>query len=145
MKKINIIVTFFIASLMVLSCSTDFNNVNSDHTDVIGFSSPDKRIPVSENSPEITVSINFFVSNMSSSERTFNLTVVEEETELLEATYSFDAFVVVPANERSGSLMFTALNDSSLTNDFQPMVIAFEGTSEISSGNSITVEIKTND
>ena len=145
MKKTHILFTLFFASLMVLSCSTNYNDISSDHTDVIGFtSSAVLELPLSESNPEINFPLKYFVSSISSSERTFQLKVVEEETELSEDSYLFDANVVVPANERIGTIIFTALNIS-LTNEFQRIVLAFESTSETVSGNKMKIALKTND
>ena len=143
MKKTHILFTLFFASLMVLSCSTNYNDINSDHTEIIGFTlSATLELPLSESTPEINFPLPYFVSSVSSSERTFKVVVVESE--LSEESYSFDANVVIPANERSGTIIFTALNIS-LTNEYQPLVLAFEPTSEISSGSQMNIALKTND
>jgi hypothetical protein len=143
MKKTHILFTLFFASLMVLSCSTNYNDINSDHTEIIGFTlSSTLELPLSESTPEINFPLPYFVSSVSSSERTFKVVVVESE--LSEESYSFDANVVIPANERSGTIIFTALNIS-LTNEYQPLVLAFEPTSEISSGSQMNIALKTND
>ena len=111
MKKTHILFTLFFASLMVLSCSTNYNDINSDHTEIIGFTlSSTLELPLSESTPEINFPLPYFVSSVSSSERTFKVVVVESE--LSEESYSFDANVVIPANERSGTIIFTALNIS---------------------------------
>ena len=145
MKKIHIIFTLFLASLTVISCSTDFNDIKSDHTDVAGFTTSNVlELTLSENSPEINFPAGYFVSSVSSSERTFRISVVAEETEAPAASYSFDADVVVPANERGGTIIVTLLNNS-LTNEFQTMVLAFEGSSEISSGSRMNFALKTSD
>lgn len=59
-------------------------------------------------------------------------------------SYSFDATVVIPANERSGQLMFNEYNIN-LTNEYQPLVLAFESSSEIVSGKRMSIALKTND
>ena len=143
MKKTHILFTLFFASLMVLSCSTNYNDINSDHTEIIGFTlSATLELPLSESTPEINFPLPYFVSSVSSSERTFKVVVVESE--LSEESYSFDANVVIPANERSGTIIFTALNIS-LTNEYKPLVLGFEATPEISSGTQMNIALKTND
>ena len=143
MKKTHILFTLFFASLMVLSCSTNYNDINSDHTEIIGFTlSSTLELPLSESTPEINFPLPYFVSSVSSSERTFKVVVVESE--LSEESYSFDANVVIPANERSGTIIFTALNIS-LTNEYKPLVLGFEATPEISTGTQMNIALKTND
>ena len=70
--------------------------------------------------------------------------VVEEESELSSESYSFDASVVVPANERSGILVFSAYNIN-LTNEYRPLVLEFESSSAVTSGNRMNIALKTND
>ena len=145
MKKIHIIFTLFLTSILVLSCSNTYNDISNDHTEVIGFTlSNTLELPLSEGTPEIVFPLPYFVSSISSSERTFHVVVVDEETELSPASYSFDANVVVPANERFGLIFFTAMNIS-LTNEYRPLVLAFEATSEISTGNKMNIALRTND
>lgn len=145
MKNINKIFAVLIAVLFVTSCSTDFDEINPNHTNVVGFTlSVTLELPLSENNPEINFPLPYFVSNSSPNERTFQVIVVQEETELSPESYSFEASVVVPANERSGQLMFNAYNIN-LTNEYQPLVLAFESSSEIASGNRMSIALKTND
>lgn len=133
------------AIIVVSSCSTNYDDINADHTNVIGFTiGATLELPLSANNPEINFPLTYFVSNASSSERTFQVIVVEEESELSPESYSFDATVVIPANERSGVLMFNAYNIN-LTNEYVPLVLAFESTSEIASGKRMNIALKTND
>ena len=99
---------------------------------------------MSQNNPEINFPLSYFVSTSSSEERTFNVVVVEEESELSSESYSFDASVVVPANERSGILVFSAYNIN-LTNEYRPLVLEFESSSAVTSGNRMNIALKTND
>tara|TARA_R110000787_G_scaffold81036_2_gene175904 strand:+ start:63280 stop:63717 length:438 start_codon:yes stop_codon:yes gene_type:complete len=145
MKNLNKIFAVLIAVLFVTSCSTDFDEINSNHTNVIGFTlSATLELPLSENNPEINFPLPYFVSNSSTSERTFQVSVVEEESGLSPDSYSFDATVVVPANERSGQLVFNAYNIN-LTNEYTPLVLAFDSTSEIATGNKMYIALRTND
>ena len=145
MKKIYKLVTLIFSILVVSSCTTDFDDINADHTNVIGFTlAVTLELPLSENSPEINFPLPYFVSNTSSSERTFQVVVVEEETGLSPESYSFEGTVVIPSNERSGQLMFNAYNIN-LTSEYVPLVIAFESTSDIASGKKMYIALKTND
>jgi len=143
MKKLYIIFTFLLATLFVVSCSTSYNDINSNHVAVIGFTSPDLEISVSESNPEKIRPLPYFVSDVSSSDRTFYIYIVE--TELTEESYSFESTIVIPANERSGLLLITATNNATLTNEYVPLVLAIEETSNVAAGNRVTVSIKTSD
>ena len=141
MKKIYKIVTLILAIVVVASCTTNYDDINANHTDVIGFTlAATLELPLSENNPEINFPLPYFVSNSTSSDRTFNVVVVTEETELSPESYSFDATVVIPANERSGQMIFNAYNIN-LTNEYQPLVLAFESTSEITTGKKMYLSL----
>jgi hypothetical protein len=140
MKNIHKIITLFLVAILVTSCDTDYDTINDDHTNVIGFSlAVDLELPLSENNPEINFPLPYFVSNATSSDRTFNVVVIAEETELGPESYSFDGTVTIPANEREGEIIFTALNVN-LTNEFQSLVLAFEGNSEIPRDGAHTIK-----
>ena len=125
MKNITKLVTILAVLMFVTSCSTNYDDINSIRNDTIGFTiSATLELPLSQNNPEINFPLSYFVSTSSSEERTFNVVVVEEESELSSESYSFDASVVVPANERSGILVFSAYNIN-LTNDYRPLVLEF--------------------
>ena len=130
MKNITKLVTILAVLMFVTSCSTNYDDFNSVRNDTIGFTiSATLELPLSQNNPEINFPLSYFVSTSSSEERTFNVVVVEDESDLPSESYSFDASVVVPANERSGVLVFSAYNIN-LTNEYRPLVLEFESSSE---------------
>jgi len=145
MKNITKSVTILAVLMFVTSCSTNYDDFNSVRNDTIGFTiSATLELPLSQNTPEINFPLTYFVSTSSSEERTFNVVVVEEDSDLPPESYSFDASVVVPANERSGVLVFSAYNIN-LTNEYRPLVLKFESSSEVTSGNRMNIALKTND
>ena len=145
MKYIYRIVTLVFATLIMTSCSTSYDEIDSNHSDIIGFTlSVTLELPLSTSTPEINFPLPYFISTASSSERTFHVRVVPEETEVPAESYSFDSTVIIPANERSGVLLFTALNNG-LTNDYAPLVLAFEEAPGIASGTRMSIGLRTND
>jgi len=145
MKNTHIIFTIFLATLFVTSCSTSYNDIDPDHSAVIGFTSPDLEISVSESNPEKNRPLPYFVSDVSSSDRTFHIIIIEEETELFEESYLFESTIVIPANERSGQIILTARNNATLTNEYAPLVLAIEESPGVVSGNRVLILIKTTD
>ena len=144
MKKAYILLSLFFVAFLATSCET-YEDYDSERSPVIGFTlGTDFEIAISSSNPLIDFPIPYFVTDVSSSERTFQVVVVEEETEVTEENYSFDATVVVPANERSGTLLFSAMNIS-LPDEFAPLVLAFETTSEVTSGSPVYIFLKSND
>ena len=143
MRKVYIVITLLMVTVLLSSCET-YTDYDSNRNAVIGFTlGADLELPLSDSNPVIVFNIPFFVSDASSSDRTFQVIVIEEETEVAEENYSFDSAVVVPANERSGTLEFTAM-DISLTDEFAPLVLAFEETSTVTSGSRAYIFLKTN-
>jgi hypothetical protein len=145
MKNITKLITLLAVLMFVTSCSTNYDDFNSVRNDTIGFTiSATLELPLSQNTPEINFPLSYFVSTSSSEERTFNVVVVEEDSDLPPESYSFDASVVVPANERSGVLVFSAYNIN-LTNEYRPLVLEFESSAAVTSGNRMNIALKTND
>ena len=145
MKNITKLVTILAVLMFVTSCSTNYDDFNSVRNDTIGFTiSATLELPLSQSTPEINFPLSYFVSTSSSEDRTFNVVVVEEDSDLPPESYSFDASVVVPANERAGVLVFSAYNIN-LTNEYRRLVLEFESYSEVTSGNRMNIALKTND
>jgi hypothetical protein len=141
MKKTYIILTIFLTALLVTSCET-YDDYEERPT-LAGFTLGNVlELPLSNSTPVINFNIPYFISEASSSERTFQIIVLADETEVPSSSYSFDSTVVVPANERSGSLAFTALN-MDLTTEFQPLVLAFDNTTGIVRGDVARIALKT--
>jgi len=83
MKNITKLVTILAVLMFVTSCSTDYDDFNSVRNDTIGFTiSATLELPLSQNNPEINFPLSYFVSTSSSEERTFNVVVVEDESDL---------------------------------------------------------------
>ena len=141
MKKTYIILTLFLTALLVTSCETydDY----AERPTLAGFTLGNVlELPLSDSTPIINFNIPYFISEASSSERTFQIIVLADQTQVPSSSYSFDSTIVVPANERSGSLAFTALNND-LTTEFEPLVLAFESTTGIVRGDVARIALKT--
>ena len=132
----------FLTALFVTSCET-YDDYEERPT-LAGFTlGVVLELPLSNSTPMINFNIPYFISEASSSERTFQIIVVADETQVPSSSYSFDSTLVVPANERSGVLAFTAMNID-LTTEFQPLVLAFENTTGIVRGDVARIALKTN-
>ena len=144
MKKAYILISLIIVTLFLSSCDT-YEDYDKERSPVIGFTlGVDLELSISEGNPLIDFPIPYFVSESSSSERTFQVVIVAEETEVAPENYSFDATVIVPANERAGTLLFSAM-DISLPDEYAPLTMAFESTSTVTSGSPVHIFLKNND
>lgn len=143
MKKAYIF-TLILALSTLTSCNTSYDDYEEDRGSTIGFTlGATLELPVSSTNPIVDFPIPCFVTSASNIERTFEVIVVEEETEVAAENYSFNAMVTIPANERKGFLYFTAMNVS-LTSDFQPLIIAFKSDDNTISGRRASIALRSN-
>ena len=144
MKKTYIILTLFLAALFVMSCET-YDEFEADRPTVAGFTlGTTLQLPVSAANPMITFNVPYFVSKASDSDRTFNVVIVADQTTAPASSYSFPSSIEIPAGERGGTMAFVAMNVG-LTNDYQPVTLAFESVEGVVSGPTADIELKTND
>ena len=131
MKKTYIILTLFLAALFVSSCSTNFDDYDSERPVGIRWMTAESAplVVTPATGPTVTTEVEYWISGVSSSDRTFNV-VIEPETDLAPENYSFPTSFVVPANQDRGTLTFTG-TDVSLTDEFQQLVVSIEGTDEV--------------
>lgn len=142
MKKIFLVVTLIMSISLVTSCETDYNDYESERGNTIGFTFPDQQVSINPGQT-INFPVAYFVTSVSSEDRTFSLEVVAEETDITPDNYSFDSELVIPAGERKGTGFF-ALTNNSLPVEFGKLVVQFVPTSDITSGKRAIFELKSN-
>ena len=142
MKKSIIALLVVAMALVNTSCRDSYDDYEGDRGATIGFTSPPLELSLPPGGEIPYFPVPFFVTSVSSSDRTFQVVVVEEETTLTADNYTIDMEVLVPANERSGTLAFSAVNNSISADDFQNLVIAFESTSDVTSGKKYIISLK---
>ena len=141
MKKIYIVLTLILSTLVVTSCSESYDDYDTDRNDLIGFTFGVLELPLPPGQ-SANIPVTYFVTSVSDVDRTFQVEVVAEETELSSDNYSFDANVVVPANERRGTI-FVTLTNNSAPSEFAAVVFAFQNTASVSSGKTAVLKLKT--
>lgn len=142
MKNIKFILTVLVLAVTFTSCET-FDDFPEEREAVVGFTTATSSVTVSAGQMTAEKELDIFVSDISTSDRTFNVVVVDEGSEVASENYSFDGAVTIPANEREAILVFTAI-DNSLMSEPQPLILAFEYSDDYASGGRITLNIKTN-
>jgi len=143
MKKVYIF-TLILTLTALSSCTTSYNDFEEDRGSTIGFTlGATLELPVSSSNPIVDFPIPCFVTSVSNIDRTFEVIVIEDETEVTPENYSFNAMVTIPANQRKGFLYFTAMNVS-LTSDFQPLIIAFKSDDNTVSGKRASIALRSN-
>lgn len=141
MKNLKYIITVLAIAIVAVSCES-FDDYDEDRMTVVGFTTavggPNAIVPAGGT---FNKDINVFVSDVSSVERSFTVTINEELTELGSENYSFGN-VVVPANERTAIFTVT-FTDVNLTSTFQPVRFKFDNTSgDYVSGGQLTIQAR---
>ncbi len=144
MKKSIIALLVVAMALVSTSCRDSYDDYDSERGATIGFTSPPLELSLPQGGTIPYFPVPFFVTSVSSSDRTFTVVVIEEETTLTPDNYTIETEVLVPANERSGVLAFSAVNNSISSEDFQNLVIAFQSTADVTSGKRYVVSLKSN-
>ncbi|HPF11421.1 MAG TPA: hypothetical protein PKW08_03245 [Flavobacteriaceae bacterium] len=124
------------------SCRDSYDDYVQDRGETIGFTTPTLEVTLPPGGVINGFPLAFFVTSVSSSDRTFQLRVVDSETTLSADNYSFETTVTVLAGERKGTLLFNAENNSIAADDFQNVVIEFMPTESINSGKKALVSLK---
>jgi len=142
MKKSIISILFVALALVNTSCRDSYDDYVEDRGQTIGFTTLPLEVTLPPGGTIPFFPIPYFVTSVSSSDRTFEVIVVEEETTLTADNYTIEAEVVVPANQRTGTLAFSAVNNSISAEEFQSLVIAFKATSDVTSGKRAIISLK---
>lgn len=126
--------------VLATSCRETYDDYESGGSPLIGFTlGVEPEIGVSNT---INLPITYFVTDVSSSDRTFQI-IIDPETTISPDNYSFENPVVIPANERLGQLILS-ISNVSLPEDFEPLVLKFESTSSVVSGDNARIFLKSN-
>lgn len=141
MKNIKLIIILLIGVLTTFSCET-YDDYNQVRETVVGFTRPNENIagiPINGTKDKSTP---VFASDVSSVDRSFTVSIVEELTDVSSANYSFDPTITIPAGERTTMFTITAI-DVDLTNEFQNITVSIVGTEDVVSGGVVTFAAKT--
>lgn len=135
MKNVYILLVIA-ATTLFASCNNTNDDYDTDRGVTIGFTSLPLEDITLPPGGTLTFPVPFFITDVSSSDRTFNVIVIESETTLAPENYSFETSVTIPAGSRSGVLQFNAENVSMSTEEFQGVSIGFENVPGVNSGST---------
>ena len=124
------------------SCNKEYNDYDTDRETILGFAEllGIAQVPLGEQT--VDIEIEFLSSDITSNDRTFQVYVVSEGTTVDAENYTFNPSVVLPANQQSGSFIFTAV-DVSLTSDFGDVFLGFESNDTALSTGQINIKVRT--
>ncbi len=123
MKKLFILL---ISVASFISCSDPDGVTYNDSSTYLGFQAGTYNLPVNVNSSS-TVDIKIVASSKSNVARTFNLSVVTEETDANPLTYSVPATITIPANSYEGVATLTGTDNGLLDFVVKKLVIEVSG------------------
>jgi len=141
MKNIKFILFTAILALATVSCDTydEFSDLDvADRELSVGFTKATQNVSVNGTRDQ---SLQVFVSEFASVERTYNVVVVAEGSEVAPENYTFDSAVTIPANEKIGEFVIS-FTDVSLQPEGQPLIVAIEESSEYFSAGKTTMTVK---
>lgn len=149
MKKINLLFTFVVLALVMVSCES-YDDYNTDRKTVVGFSVPSKNINNIPEGGEKTTTLDIVTSDLASVDRTFKIITIpalldDSNPPFVETNsenYTFDATVTIPANTREGSITVTGIGNSIQDERGEFFSLAVEGGGNVVSGGRTTIKIK---
>ena len=136
MKKYFLIITLMM--IVLSSCEEDKIIFDGNQT-LVAFSSNTVDLPIQIDATG-SVDVAVDITTLSTSERTFNVTVVEDETTAGAASYSFGS-IVVPANEYNGTLTINGVDDNVTTTPEKLVLKISEGPDFVTPLENLTVNV----
>ncbi|RMA57917.1 hypothetical protein [Ulvibacter antarcticus] len=140
MKKINIVFAIIMIALVSVSCET-YDDAPSEFEPILGFTTATGAMTFNPGQTEKTTSATLYITDASSVDRTFTISVVESGTNVPAENYSFDSEIVILAGENEATFTITGFN-LSLQVDELFLVVAPEPTSGLISGQFFTLAMK---
>ncbi|WP_274475369.1 zinc ribbon domain-containing protein [Mangrovimonas aestuarii] len=138
--KLNKLKTFFLAVLAVtclVSCGDDDITTTASF---VSFERPSYDVDLLDGE-SMTMDVNVYINDKSSSDRTFNV-VVKPESSVDEGLYSFDGTVTIPANSTMGTFSLTVdTADVEETSDSQTLILGFGNDDDVYTSDTTTVNI----
>ncbi len=141
MKKVNILLVIFVIAIVAVSCET-YDDYNAERKTVVGFVTPTLNINNIPEGGSKTDSVQLFVSDLSSSPRTFTvITVAPDTLPTASDNYTFESTVTFPANTREVKFGFTVI-DNSINDERHFFRLAIQGEADVVSGGRSLIGVK---
>lgn len=141
MKKVNILIVILAIALVSVACES-YDDYNTDRKTVVGFTATSLNINSVPEGGSKTDSVEVFISDLSSSARTYTIITLPVDTlPAASENYSFEPTVTFPPNTRSVKFGVTAI-DNSITDERNFFRIAIQPQADIVAGGRTLVGIK---
>ncbi len=141
MKKVNILIVILAIALVSVACES-YDDYNTDRKPVVGFTLATRNINNIPEGGSKTDSLEVFISDLSSSARTYTVITLPADTlPAAPENYSFEFTVTFPPNTRSVFFKVTGV-DNSLTTERNFFKIAIQPQADIVSGGRSVIGVK---
>lgn len=134
MKNIKLLILAVVASISLTSCNEEVETLNTNY---ITFSKDSYSTSV-ESGSTTTYDVTIYTANLSSADRTFNVSVDMDATNADNASYTVPTTVTIPANQNEGTLP-VLLSDVNLGIGLNTLVLNFDAVDGLSNGGSATI------
>ena len=145
MKNIKYIILILTIAVVGVSCET-YDDYDTDRLPAVGFTATNKNINGIPQGGEKSTTIDVFASDVSSSDRTFDVVAVPiEDTETnppsAPENYRYDSTVTIPANQRVGTMTVTGIGVS-LTSERTYFKLAIDSDPSVVAGGQILIALR---
>ncbi|WGH75420.1 hypothetical protein P8625_15320 [Tenacibaculum tangerinum] len=134
MKNIKLLFLAIVASFSLSSCDDEVEPLNTNY---VTFGKPSYSTSVDVGATT-TYDITVYTANITSSDRTFGVSVDMDATNADAGSYSVPSSVTIPANQNEGTLS-VQLSDVNLGISVNKLVLNFDGEEGLSNGGSTTI------
>lgn|SRR5690554_1995321 len=146
MKKIKFLILFLAVAVVGVSCET-YDDYDTNRLPAVGFTAKNKNINSIPPGEERSTTVDVFASDVSTSDRTFNvITVPIEDTETNPPTapenYDFDRTVTIPANSRVGTMTVTGIGVSLPSGVREYFKLAIDSDDSVVAGGQILIALR---
>lgn len=138
MKNISIILAVFALVFTSVSCES-YDDYETERATIIGFTQTNVNIKVPNNGTR-DKTVDVFITESSNVDRTFNISVVADQTDVASENYSIASSVEILANERVGTFTITGV-DVSLTDEKLPLTLRVEPSNGVIAGATLVTAL----
>lgn len=146
MKNIKFLILILAVAVVSVSCET-YDDYDTDRLPAVGFTAKNKNINSIGAGTEKSTTIDVFASDVSTSDRIFDvITVPIEDTETnppaAAENFSYDATVTIPANTRVGTMTVTGINVSLVSGERVYFKLAIDSDPSVVAGGQIMIALR---
>ena len=146
MKNIKFLILILAVAVVSVSCET-YDDYDTDRLPAVGFTAKNKNINSIRPGTEKSTTIDVFASDVSTSDRTFDVITVpildtETNPPAAAENFSFDSTVTIPANTRVGTMTITGIGVSLPSGERVYFKLAIDSDPSVVAGGQILIALR---